>query len=416
MKIWIINHYAGEQYFNKGGRHYCLSKYLKQMGYEPIIICSNAMHNSAGKKFFQDRGLYKEVLEKDTGVKYVFVKGIPYSRNGFKRIANMIDFYLKIPRVFARLAASEGYPEVLYSSSPHILTPLAGVKISKRKKIFSISEIRDLWPESLIAYINRLTNKSLIIRLLRATEKYIYINSDKIVMTWEGAYDYIKNQGWETTIPVSKVEHIPNGFDAEDYNKKDTKSKLAGQELLQDDSIFKYVYTGSIRKVNNLGLLLDAAKLIRTSKIKILIYGDGDERARLEARAKDENITNVVFMGKVEKRLISQILSKADALLLHNTSTILDQYGQSQNKLFEYLASGKPILMTYTTKYSIVAGNGCGIEVSNQTPRLIAQEMENLANKSKDDLLKFGQASLNTSRKFDFKILSKRLDEILREL
>lgn len=35
QKIWILNHYAGGMFFNKGGRHYAFAKCLKQDGYEP---------------------------------------------------------------------------------------------------------------------------------------------------------------------------------------------------------------------------------------------------------------------------------------------------------------------------------------------------------------------------------------------
>ena len=70
---------------------------------------------------------------------------------------------------------------------------------------------------------------------------------------------------------------------------------------LDDPDTFKVVYTGSIRQVNGLGLLLDAAKEVRGPRVRFLIWGDGDERPALEQRVKDENIGNVVFKGRVEK-------------------------------------------------------------------------------------------------------------------
>ena len=46
-KIWILNHYATNMYFDKGGRHYWFAKELIKNGYEPIIICSSFMHKSS---------------------------------------------------------------------------------------------------------------------------------------------------------------------------------------------------------------------------------------------------------------------------------------------------------------------------------------------------------------------------------
>ena len=66
---------------------------------------------------------------------------------------------------------------------------------------------------------------------------------------------------------------------------------------LEDPSVFKVVYTGSIRKVNHLGLLLDAAKEVTDPRVKFLIWGDGDQRARWAA-GREEEISNVVFKGR----------------------------------------------------------------------------------------------------------------------
>ena len=44
--VWIINHHANDMYFDKGGRHYSIAKYLKLQGYDPIIFCSNAKHGN----------------------------------------------------------------------------------------------------------------------------------------------------------------------------------------------------------------------------------------------------------------------------------------------------------------------------------------------------------------------------------
>ena len=83
-------------------------------------------------------------------------------------------------------------------------------------------------------------------------------------------------------------------------------------------------------------------------QIRFLIYGSGDEKARLEKRCRDESITNVIFKGWIEKRFVPSVLKKAYVNILHNSSTSLDKYGQSQNKLFEYLAAGRCIAVSYT--------------------------------------------------------------------
>ena len=115
-------------------------------------------------------------------------------------------------------------------------------------------------------------------------------------------------------------------------------------EDLRDDSFFKVIYLGSIRLANHLDSLLDAAKYLKSEKkIKILIFGDGTERAQLEKRREEEHIDNVIFKNKwIDLKYVPYVLSKADINLLnygHNWAP----YGGSMNKMV-MAGSGKPLV------------------------------------------------------------------------
>lgn len=123
----------------------------------------------------------------------------------------------------------------------------------------------------------------------------------------EGAYDYIVQQGWEKEIPRSKVHYVNNGVDLETFHYNREHFQVEDPDL-QDPETFKVVYTGSIRLVNNLGLLLDAAKKVTDPRVRFLIWGDGDERERLEQRVRDEGIgkwCSKARMGKITSLILS---------------------------------------------------------------------------------------------------------------
>ena len=67
----------------------------------------------------------------------------------------------------------------------HPLTLVAGIKIAKQFGIPCICEVRDLWPESIVAY-GALKRNSIIAKILYQGEKWIYKKADSIIMTWEG--------------------------------------------------------------------------------------------------------------------------------------------------------------------------------------------------------------------------------------
>ncbi|MBP5236218.1 MAG: glycosyltransferase, partial [Clostridia bacterium] len=251
--VWIMNHYAGGSFFNKGGRHYWISKFLKQNGYEPVVFVSNSQ-NKKSEKIIETSDLFAEKIAEDTGVPYVFVKSKTYSSNGLDRILNMYDFYRNVRKAAKKYAETHGKPDVIYASSVHPLTLVAGQKLAKYFKVKCICEVRDLWPESLVAY-GHLKRRSLLAKILYAFEKRIYVKADKVIMTWPGGYDYIKDRGWDKDIPEDKVIHISNGVDLEKYRENVTAHPYTDDEL-EGSSVKKIIYAGSIREVNNLGMIV----------------------------------------------------------------------------------------------------------------------------------------------------------------
>lgn len=411
--VWILNHYASDTYFDKGGRHYWFAQYLKKNGYSPIIFAANSMHGR-GDYYFDDNRLYSVHNAEKIDVPYVFVKARSYDGNGKDRVFNMLDFYKNLKRAVREYSNTSGKkPDVILASSVHPLTILAGIKIAKYFGIKCICEIRDLWPESIVAY-GLLKRDSAVAKLLYAGEKYLYKKSDDIIMTWEGGYEYIEDRNWNKIIPKEKVHHISNGVDLDSFNSNCLTNQFFGSF---EEGKKYFVYTGSIRRVNNVGLLVDAAiylKSINKDAI-ILIFGDGDEKKNLEEKIKEHKLDNILFMGKVKKEEIPSILQHCYASVLHNSSTSLDKYGQSQNKFFEYLAAGKPIIMTYSVGYSIVERENCGIELKTQSAKNIAEAINDMCNISEDKYANYCKNASELAYKYDFKFLTKKLIQIIEK-
>lgn len=411
-KIWIINHYATNMYFNEGGRHYWFAENLIKQGYEPTIFCANTRHNS-NDVIELDGELYS--TDKKDNIPFVFVKTPEYKGNGKSRILNMVSFYKNLFPIAKKYAIEDGAPDVILASSVHPLTLVAGIKIAKKFGIPCICEVRDLWPESIVAY-GSLKRNSVIAKILYQGEKWIYKKANSVIMTWEGGSQYIKDQGWDKQINLNKVKHISNGVVIDSFDKNSEETQIDDAEL-NDKSYKNLVYAGSIRKVNNLGLLLDSAKIIKQTdkQIRFLIYGSGDQKEMLENRCLEEDINNVIFKGRVEKKLIPSILKKSYANILHNSSTSLDKYGQSQNKFFEYLAAGRCVIQTYTTGYSILEKYNCGVSAVKQNPEEVAKTILRVCRDYKEVEL-MGQNARRAAHDFDFENLTNKLIRIIENV
>lgn len=415
--IWIMNHYAGDMLFNRGGRHYNFAKYLRQAGYAPVVFCSNAKHGKP-ETFFDTGVLWTEHRAEEIDTPFVFVRSRTYTGNGKQRVLNMVDFYRNVQKTAKEYAAQHGKPDVIYASSVHPLTLVAGIRLAKYFGVKCVCEVRDLWPESIVAYSSRFTKQNPLIRLLYQGEKWIYKKADALIFTMEGAYDYIVEQGWEKEIPRSKVYCINNGVDLEQFDYDKEHFRVEDVDL-DDPDAFKVVYTGSIRKVNNLGLLLDAAKAVKEPRVKFLIWGDGDEREMLEQRVRNENISNVIFKGRVEKKCIPYIVNHANLNVMdmqgQQTRDELLRFGNSSNKLFDYFAAGKPIMMDYQSKYNPLANYDAGIILPESGPKEIAGGIAKLLSMSGEAYQNYCSNARYAAEIYDFKHLTANLLMVLEE-
>ena len=204
-KVWIWNHYATSTYFDQGGRHYNFAKFLAEAGYEPVIFCATTIHNSSRQV---DTGGTLWTEKTDSVSPYVFVKARPYAGNGKQRVLNMVDFYRGVKKAALEYAKVHGKPDIIYASSVHPLTLVAGIQIARHFGVKCICEVRDLWPEGIVAQSARLTKNNPLIRMLYRGERWIYEKADAMIFTMEGGYDYIREQGWDRTIPQETVFHL----------------------------------------------------------------------------------------------------------------------------------------------------------------------------------------------------------------
>lgn len=403
-------------YKNQGGRHYWFAENLVREGYEVTVFCANTYHNRIE---YIDTGNKRYALDVINNIPFVFVKTRIALGNGLDRIKNMFLFYHNLFPVTKEYVRLKGRPDVIIASSVHPLTLVAGIKVAKRFGVPCICEVRDLWPEA-IFYYSRIKENSLIGKLLTAGEHWIYKRADALIFTKEGDTDYIKEKGWDIEhggdIDLKKAHYINNGVDIDAFRKSLETDRLDDPDLELDK--FNVVYVGAIRPVNNVGNILDAAsQLIDYKDIQFLIYGDGNQKEMLERRIADESLSNVKMKGYVNKKYIPYILSKSSVNILNYSQT---QYnwarGNSSNKLFEYMASGKPIISTVKMGYSIIDRYKCGIELENATGEDLANAVLKIKNMSKEEYHELGQNAKKGVLDFDFRILTNKLIQVINKV
>lgn len=403
MRIWLINHFAVPIKYYPLARTTNFAKYLIRVGHEVRIFCASSVHNS-DLNLIEDGALYREDVV--DGIPYVYVRCRSY-KSKVQRVLNMLDFALNLKTVCDYYEK----PDVIMASSQTPFACMRALKMAKQIKAKSIMEVTDLWPESLIAFgIIKKSNPMLI--PMYWFEKKMYECADEIVFSFAGGFDYIQERGWENDIPQSKVHYLNNGVDLTVFDANRDIFRISDNDL-QNKETFKVIYTGSIRLANNLGKLVDVAKKVRNPKIKFLIWGQGDDLSRLQKRVEDENIPNVVFKGYVDKKYIPYIVGQADLTMVHYGDMPVGRFGVSPNKLFDYMAAGKPVLDDRPCNYNPLVECDAGVEVKNPTHENIARAIEDFVDMDKKT---YGRYCLNARKgaeKYDFNNLTHELLKIM---
>lgn len=413
MKVWIVNHYAIPPAYGGLNRHYYFSKKLKEKKVTTQILTSSKIHNS-DKNFICNNSLYSK--QEIDGIDYTFVKTGDYKGNGLRRIFSFVQFPFNVYRTMKKLSEKE-LPDIIYASSPELFATWVAIKFAKKKNLPIIVEIRDLWPESVVAYSN-LTERNPIIKILYRLEKSIYKQADLLVFTFEGGENYIKDKKWDKEnggpIELNKIHYINNGVDINEFHYNAENFNIKDKEL--DSSSFKVVYTGSVRRVNAVYLIVEAAEYLKEkgiNDVSFIIYGDGTEKNELSERCYNLGLKNVFFRNRIDKKYIPSILKRADAVIFVGEKDNMNKYGLSLNKLFDYMAAGKPIISNIETKYDNILRYDCGIVAANGKGNEIGEAILDIKNMNDKKYNKLCENALSAAENFDFVRLTDKLYEIL---
>ncbi len=110
---------------------------------------------------------------------------------------------------------------------------------------------------------------------------------------------------------------------------------------------FTVLFWGSFIPLQGTEYILEAARLLRDEHIRFVLIGDGQKRARDMQEVQRLQITNIRFPGKVSDEALIDYIRNADVCLGAFSE------GQKaditiQNKIFETLASRKPLITMRT--------------------------------------------------------------------
>lgn len=325
------------------------------------------------------------------------------ANEGFlKRTLNYISYLI------AAVLAAPFLPrvDIVISTSPQFFNGLAGYFVSRLKRVPWVLEIRDLWPESILA-VGAIKNR-MIISILEWLELFAYRKADRIVPVTDSFQRYMEGKG----ISRGKISVIKNGADLSLYEPITGQNPLAQSLGLEDK--FVAAYFGTHGMAHHLETIFYAAQRLHGyPEIVFLLAGDGAERQRLLALCGDLKLTNVVMLEQQSKEQMPWLwaLSAVSLILLKKSDLFASVI---PSKLFESMAMEKPIILGVEGESAeIVRAAEAGFCIEPESAEALANRLLELyADRALCDRLgKNGR--VHVMKHFDRIKLAERFEQVL---
>jgi glycosyltransferase involved in cell wall biosynthesis len=378
MNIWFISKYASPPLYAKApSRLFYLARETKKLGNQVLLITSDSNHFTS----IPETGKVYNYECQDS-VDIVWIKTKKYTTTAsISRVLSWFDFELKL---FRMSITNLTKPDVVIVSSLSIFTIFYGYYLKKKYKVFLVFEIRDIWPLTLIEEggFSKWNPLSLFIGFV---EKFGYGNSDLIVGTMPNLQEHVRHIGFSN----KPVFCSPLGFDPENYTERDLSINNPFVNINSGDKVL-IGYAGSMGLTNGLEIFIKTIKSMNScSNIHFLIVGSGDLKEKYQAELA--HYENVTFLPRIEQKKVKYFLDSCDILYLSTQNSKVWRYGQSMNKVVEYMLAAKPIIATYNGYPSMINEADCGIFVKSSSPSELKSVFLEYASFSKTDLQKIGE-------------------------
>jgi glycosyltransferase involved in cell wall biosynthesis len=404
VNIIFLTHYFPPEVNAPASRTYEHCREWVKAGHEVTVVTCVPNHPS-GRVYTGYRNRPWQVEHVD-GIRTVRLWTYLAANEGvLKRAANYMSYMLVA--VLAGLFLPR--PDVVVSTSPQFFCGLAGYLVSRIRRVPWVLEIRDLWPDSIVA-VGAL-RRGWAVRLCERIEAWTYRKADRIVPVTDSFRQHIEKRG----AAAHKIAVVKNGVDLERFSRPRRDPDLARELGLKGN--FIAAYFGTHGMAHALDSVLRAAELLRDDpRIVFLLVGDGAERRRLLTMKERLGLTNVVMLEQQPKERMPALWGLTDAaLVLLRKAQLFETVIPS--KIFEAMGAGCPIVLGVEGESrGIIERAGCGIPVEPENPEQLAIAVRQLADRPELARAMGAKGRACVEREYDRRVLAARFAGVLGAL
>ena len=304
------------------------------MGYKVTVI--TCFPNFPKGRVFE--GYINKLYQKENidGITVIRVWSYIAENNGFvKRIIDYISFALT-SFLFGLFIKTD----LIIATSPQFFTAISGRMLSFFKRRPWVMEVRDLWPDSIVA-VGSMNKSSKPFKILKKIEHHLYLSASKIVVVTDSFKKYVIK---EHQITPEKVGVFKNGVLISNFKKPKPNDVMTLKESLGLKNKIIISYLGTHGLAHGLKFILESISKISNPDLHFLFIGDGAEKENLIKYSKTLHLKNFTFLESVTKSEIPLYIDISDYSLVNLKKS--DEFKNViPSKIFENIAMYKPILL-----------------------------------------------------------------------
>ena len=305
-----------------------------ELGYQvTVITCFPNFPNGKIFEGYKNRFFKKESID---GIHVIRVWSYIAENKGF--VSRIIDY---VSYSFASVIAGIFVKtDIIIATSPQFFTAISGRLLSFFKGKPWIMEVRDLWPDSIVA-VGSMSEKSKVFKILKKIERHLYLNAQKIIVVTDSFKKYLIEKHF---ISSEKIGVFKNGVLINNFKKIDLERLLKLRKSLGLENKIVISFLGTHGLAHGLKFILDSISKIKDDKYHFLFVGDGSEKQNLLEYSKTLDSNNFTFLDSVTKNEIPLYIDISDYSLV-NLKKSNEFKNVIPSKIFENIAMYKPILL-----------------------------------------------------------------------
>ncbi len=354
-----------------------LARALRDCGHEVEVL--TGFPNYPGGKLYPGYRVRPWSRETMDGIRVNRVALYPsHDSNSMGRILNYLSFGATSALVGPWLVRK---PDVIHVFNLVTLDVASGL-LRLLKGCRTVLDVQDLWPESVAG--TGMMNSRLLLGVLNRWCRAAYRHADRIIALSPGFKQHLATRG----VPEDRIEVIYNWCDEASLVLPEPDPGVARE--LGFAGRFNIVFAGTMGLVQALNPVIEAARRLhnRAPDVLFTFIGGGVEVERLKRSASD--LPNVQFFPRRPLSEVGEVLSNADALLVHLKADPLFEI-TIPSKIQAYLFAGKPILCGVKGDAAdLLCRAGAGLSFTPEDADALAEAVLTLRGLGADELRLLG--------------------------